>query len=108
MKNKKRYYPANYLLLLIMASTGHAATITNGEVKELDDKNEILDLDNLYLRNGKVLIKSGTLETNSTVITDYFGESGSVTVSGRDSIWNNKNTLSLGVISLHTRYTKNP
>ncbi|HHR6446777.1 TPA: autotransporter outer membrane beta-barrel domain-containing protein, partial [Providencia alcalifaciens] len=108
MKNKKRYYPANYLLLLIMASTGHAATIANGEVKELDDKNEILDLDNLYIRNGKVLIKSGTLETNNTVITDFFGESGSVTVSGSDSIWNNKNALNLGVISLHTRYTKTP
>lgn len=98
MEKKQNHRTVYCFFLLLAASASHAVTIKNGETKELDDKSATLNLGNLSVLNGSVIIKNGTLETQGATITEKAGETGYVTLSGRDSRWNNTGMLRLGVI----------
>ncbi|ELM8125575.1 autotransporter outer membrane beta-barrel domain-containing protein, partial [Escherichia coli] len=104
MKEKK-YHIINYLCFILIPSAGNAITIDNGEIRELNNNSEVLNLDSLYIKDGGVLIKNGTLETNDAMITKNEGENGNVTITGKDSIWNNTGVLSLGILN-DTDYEK--
>lgn len=98
MEKKQNHRTVYCFFLLLAASASHAVTIKNGETKELDDKSATLNLGNLSVLNGSVIIKNGTLETQGATITEKAGETGYVTLSGRDSRWNNTGMLRLGII----------